>query len=82
MIQRNILLTFALALVLLAPLAGCSSDSHEPSQPAVARRTILVYMVATNSMGSLDHVFTCTLERLRHIQKLLFDRSVIIQKAR
>lgn len=55
MIQRNILLTFALALVLLAPLAGCSSDSHEPSQPALARRTILVYMVATNSMGSLDH---------------------------
>lgn len=53
--QRNILLTFALALALLAPLAGCSSDGDEPAQPALARRTILVYMVATNSMGSLDH---------------------------
>lgn len=34
------------------PLASCSKDSDEPQ--VIAKRTLLVYMVASNSLASCD----------------------------
>lgn len=41
---------FTLLLAMIVLLTSCSDEPNEPAQPA--RRTILVYMIATNSLGS------------------------------
>jgi len=46
------------AVLFLLPLASCSSDSDEPEPdpvPAATERTLLVYMVARNTLGSYDY---------------------------
>ena len=41
---------FTLLLAMIVLLTSCSDEPNEPAQPA--RRTILVYMIATNSLGT------------------------------
>lgn len=50
--KNSIYLLAILLCALLMPLASCSKDSDEPQ--VIAKRTLLVYMVASNSLASCD----------------------------